>query len=48
MIITQSPLPDTVVDFLRLVWDNHVTMIVMVDDGQNLDNVSYNKTKQSR
>ena len=32
LIITQTPLPDTVIDFWRLVWDFAVYSIVMVDD----------------
>ncbi|XP_064605808.1 receptor-type tyrosine-protein phosphatase kappa-like, partial [Liolophura sinensis] len=31
LIITQTPLPDTVLDFWRLVYDHDITVIVMID-----------------
>ncbi|XP_046561103.1 receptor-type tyrosine-protein phosphatase T-like [Haliotis rubra] len=39
MIVTQTPLPDTVVDFWRLVYDHHLFTIVCLDDFQETEGV---------
>ena len=44
LIVTQTPLPNTVVDFLRLLWDNQVKTIVMMDTDISKSNV---KIKQN-
>ncbi|XP_048257512.1 receptor-type tyrosine-protein phosphatase alpha-like [Haliotis rufescens] len=37
MIVTQTPLPDTVVDFWRLVYDHDCFTVVCLDDSQETD-----------
>ena len=39
-LITQMPLPTTVTDFWRLVYDQHATNIVMVNNTSDDDDVS--------
>ncbi|XP_067685404.1 receptor-type tyrosine-protein phosphatase epsilon-like [Haliotis asinina] len=39
MIVTQTPLPDTVVDFWRLVYDHDCFTIVCLDDSQETEEV---------
>ena len=39
-IATQSPKPDTVVDFWKMIWQEHVHLIVMVSDIVEDENVS--------
>ena len=40
LIITQTPLPDTMIDFYRLLWDNHVVTVVMMDSDHENEKVS--------
>ena len=45
LIVTQTPVPNTVVDFWRLVYENKCDTIVMLDDEvsqHEVGNISFN------
>ncbi|XP_067685089.1 receptor-type tyrosine-protein phosphatase epsilon-like isoform X1 [Haliotis asinina] len=48
MIVTQTPLPDTVVDFWRLVYDHACFTIVCLDDSKDTDDMYPKKNKVLR
>ncbi|XP_071081861.1 receptor-type tyrosine-protein phosphatase epsilon-like [Haliotis cracherodii] len=45
LIVTQTPLPDTVVDFWRLVYDHDCFTIVCLDDSKDTDAIYPKKNK---
>ncbi|XP_046583132.1 receptor-type tyrosine-protein phosphatase T-like isoform X4 [Haliotis rubra] len=45
MIVTQTPLPDTVVDFWRLVYDHDCFTVVCLDDSKDTDDMYPKKNK---
>ena len=44
MVATQTPLPNTVIDFWRLIYDQRYHTIVMLNDNEEDDQVG-NETK---
>ncbi|XP_048252744.1 uncharacterized protein LOC125380980 isoform X2 [Haliotis rufescens] len=46
LIVTQTPLPDTVVDFWRLVYDHDCCTVICLDDSKEVENV-YPKENQN-